>query len=101
MDSDIEQRLIEAILWFAETESETVDEVMRGVLPLRYSGVWLRRTPDWTWSIAVWPARPILGLEKWLLMTEARMRGEPWDHFTITPDEGRAIRQAWDACASS
>ena len=77
MTQDIEQRLVQAVLWFAETESETVDQVVKGVLPLRYSGIWLFRAPDGNWSVAAWPDRVIPGLEDWLLVTETRMRGEP------------------------
>lgn len=97
MIEDIEQRLVEAVLWFAKAEGETVDEVMKGVLPLRYSGIWLSPAPNGTWSVAVWPDRVIPGLENWVRMTEARMRGEPWDHFTMTPEDGRTIRGAWKA----
>jgi len=97
MIEDIEQRLVAAVLWFAETEGETVDEVMKGVLPLRYSGIWLSPTSDGTWSVAVWPERVVPGLEKWVLMTEARRCGEPWDHLTATMEDGRAIIEAWDA----
>ena len=96
MIENIEQRLVAAVFWFAETARETVDQVMKGVLPLRYSGIWLCPAPDGNWSVAVWPDRVIPGLENWVLMTEARMRGEPWDHFTATLEDGRSIREAWE-----
>ena len=96
MIDDVEKRLVAAVLWFAETARETVDQVMKGVLPLRYSGIWLCPAPDGNWSVAVWPDRVIPGLENWVLMTEARMRGEPWDYTVMTPGDGRAIREAWE-----
>ena len=93
MAEDIEQRLIQAVLWFAGAEGETVDEVMKGVLPLRYSGIWLFRAPDGDWSAVLWPDRMMPGLESWILMTEAKMRGESWDHFTFPwRRDGRSAR---------
>ncbi|MEI9942235.1 MAG: hypothetical protein WDO69_33885 [Pseudomonadota bacterium] len=96
MASGGSHRLVQAVLWFAETEGETVDEVMKGVLPLRHSGISLFHASDGDWSVAVWPDRVIPGLEDWVLMTEARRRREPCDHFTIAVGEGRAIWEAWE-----